>query len=99
MRGSFKNASLSRVLGLENLVKFFQRTTLCFDKEEVNNDELEDIPENEEYVARSNELAHELMSPGLISPRRADLQPIADIAERNGSGKGVDESGASSNHL
>jgi hypothetical protein len=49
----FHRASLSRILGLENLVHFLQGAPLCLDEEEVNDAELEEIPKNKEYVAEA----------------------------------------------
>jgi hypothetical protein len=45
--------SLSRILGLENLVHFLQGAPLCLDEEEVNDAKLEDIPKSKEYVAEA----------------------------------------------
>lgn len=49
-QGRFLSASLSRVLCLEYLVKFFQCPAFGFDKEQVDDDKFEQVPEDEENV-------------------------------------------------
>ena len=46
-------ASLSRILGLENLVHFLQGPPLRLDEEELNDAEFEKIPKSKEYVAEA----------------------------------------------
>jgi len=43
-------ASLARVLGFKNDIQLFKYATLCFNKKEVDKDELKDIPKHKEGV-------------------------------------------------